>query len=535
MTAVKVSESMNSSWCLPAVLLLAASLAPCQITDGERSFVKALELHRAGDFEGAIREYQNCLQAEPDKIEARSNLGAALARVGRYGEATEQYRLALQRATPQSAVPLRMNLALALYKTGDIPKAVEELEAVRAVDSSHLQVTLLLADCRLRMGEFPKVIDLLQPLQAEMGAGSPNSLAIRYMLGTSLIRSGQIPEGQAVVDVILRNSESAEAKLLVGMSMFAAADYPGAVSQLGKVIEINPNLPSVYSFYGQALLYTGDADGALAAFRKALEQDPYDFDSNLRLGQILEARQQYQESLPLLERALMTRPAAREVHGDLATVYAKVGREADAARERALAGPKQPPAAATGPQPGQIAPDFTLSDVNSGRPVALKQLRQSKPVVIVFGSYTCPKLRSSASALQEMHTRFRDQVRFVFVYIHEAHTDANWQSTINEREGVQLKEARTIGEKREHAILCRRRLKFDFPTAADGLDNRIESLYAAWPSRAYLVGVDGVVLWNSPLGELDFKPDELEAAITAAVGAKPQRPPTGSNKTRQVH
>src|SRR6185503_18869221 len=74
---------------------------------------RALKLHQAGDFPEAVREYQVCVAAEPGRAEVRSNLGAALVRLGRYQEAIEQYQAALKTAPPQIVQQLRLNLALA--------------------------------------------------------------------------------------------------------------------------------------------------------------------------------------------------------------------------------------------------------------------------------------------------------------------------------------------------------------------------------------------------------------------------------------
>jgi tetratricopeptide (TPR) repeat protein len=498
-----------------SLLLIVPALLYAQPDDAQKIFERAVSLHQSGDFEGAIQQYTAYLKADPTKIEARSNLGAALAHVGRYSEAIEQYRIALAAAPPQMAPPLRMNLALAYYKTGEIPRAAQELSAVHSLDGRNLQVTLLLADCQLRMGDFSKVIELLRPLDL---SESRESTAIRYMLGTALIRNGQVREGQSVVDPLLRDANSAEARFLVGMQMFTSGDFPSAVQKFRGAIEAKASLPSLQSYYGQALLFTGDADGAVDAFHKALAADANDFDANFRLGQILEERRQYSAALPLLEQAVRSRPGSLEVHEDLAKVYAGLKRPTDAARETAIAGPRKETAAAvSGPAIGQMAPEFSLPQVGGGTAVQLKELRRTKPVLLVFGSYTCPQLRSSAPPLQELYSRFSAKVEFLFVYIHEAHAGANWQSTINQREGIQLNEATTEAEKREHAALCIRKVKFGFPAAVDGLDNHVETLYAAWPSRAYLIGRDGKVLWSSALGELEFKPGELETAIRGTL------------------
>jgi len=56
---------------------------------------RAIQLHQAGDLQGAIDAYQACIAAEPSRIEARSNLGAVLAKLGRYQDAIDQYQAAL--------------------------------------------------------------------------------------------------------------------------------------------------------------------------------------------------------------------------------------------------------------------------------------------------------------------------------------------------------------------------------------------------------------------------------------------------------
>ena len=40
------------------------------------------------------------------------------------------------------------------------------------------------------------------------------------------------------------------------------------------------------------------------------------------------------------------------------------------------------------PKAGDIAPDFTLSDISGTESVTLSDFRGVKPVVLVFGSYT---------------------------------------------------------------------------------------------------------------------------------------------------
>jgi len=83
------------------------------------------------------------------------------------------------------------------------------------------------------------------------------------------------------------------------------------------------------------------------------------------------------------------------------------------------------------PSLSEPAPDFTLPDVVTSKNVSLHDFRGKTPVVLVFGSYTCPNFRSSADALKALQVKYGAKAQFLLVYIREAHADGDWQSTRN--------------------------------------------------------------------------------------------------------
>jgi tetratricopeptide (TPR) repeat protein len=346
-------------------LVLACSLAlHAQSGDPEEILKRAIGLHQAGNIDGAIQAYQQYLTQRPDSLMAISNLGAAYAKVARYQDAIVQYRRALKLQPGNPRVEL--NLGLAYYKTGQTESAATTLEKVHRAAPDELQPVLLLADCWLAMGENRKVIDLLTPESARR----PADLAIAYQLGMALVRDNQPARGQVLIDRILRNGDSAETWLLLGTAKLNARDYPGALADLSKAVALNPNLPDVYSYYGQALLRTGDPVAATEAFRKALAANPYDFTANLQIGGLLKDDEKFEEAIACLRRALQVRPndvgvryqlatialhdgkldaarrdleaivkeapAYREAHVTLATVYYRLNRKPEGDRERAI-------------------------------------------------------------------------------------------------------------------------------------------------------------------------------------------------------
>lgn len=349
---------------MPRVVIALWLYAACLAQSADPGLKAALGAHRAGDMDAAIREYRAFLKLKPNSLEARANLGAALARNGHFDEAIAEYKLALK--TTPSNPGVSYNLALAYYKSGDLAGAAKELSALRALVGEQPQVTLLLADTYLQLDQNARVIELLTPA-AET---APSDMGIAYLLGSALIREKRVEEGQRYLDKILRNGESAEALLLLGTAKLTAGDFAGALADFQKAASLNPKLPMLNTYLGQALTATGDPAAAANAFLAELAENPNDFNANLNVAVIRKQDQRYEDAKKYLGRALRLRPGdlrvryqlvtiqiaegkaepARlelesivkeapkftEAHVSLATVYYRLKRKADGDRERAI-------------------------------------------------------------------------------------------------------------------------------------------------------------------------------------------------------
>lgn len=297
-------------WIVLAILLLPA-LAAAQ----DSSFARAAALQEAGDLEAAMSAYRQVLAQHPGNVEARSNLGVVLMRLGRYEEAIAEYEQALSHAAGNTTV--RLNLGLAFYKSARYGKAAATFGRVLAEQPENLQARYLAADCHLRLGRPHEVIRLLQPLEASKAADDP---VLAYLLGVAYLGTEQIEKGQLLIDRILRHGDSAEARVLMGTAKHRAGDLKGAAEDLKRAVEINPELPGVRAFYGQALLEAGNPDPARQEFEAALAKDPLDYDANLHLGVLLRSEQKLDEALGHLNRALGVRPGDLAVRFQIASV-----------------------------------------------------------------------------------------------------------------------------------------------------------------------------------------------------------------------
>jgi tetratricopeptide (TPR) repeat protein len=286
----------------------------------EQLYNEANSAYDRGDMSRAISLYKQVISLQPDSVPARTNLAVALAHEGRYQEAIVQYQDALKRDPKNSMI--RLNLALAWYKQAQFEKAAAELESLRREHTDSQQSLYLLADCYLRLGRNSDAATLLEPAYR----ANPEDRAVDYALGTALIREGHVQKGEAVIDHILKDGNTAEADLLMGEAQFAAGNYQTAAATLQKGLALNPDVPTGWSLYGRCLLNTDDHPGAKTAFQRALKGDPNDFAANLYLGAVLRVGGNNEEAAPYLLKALRLRPASPEAGFQIGALDAATGK-----------------------------------------------------------------------------------------------------------------------------------------------------------------------------------------------------------------
>jgi hypothetical protein len=108
-------------------------------------------------------------------------------------------------------------------------------------------------------------------------------------------------------------------------------------------------------------------------------------------------------------------------------------------------------------------------------------------------------------------------VQFFVVYIREAHAiDSSWPMGGG---GAPIVEDPVSDEEREQvAAVCMAQMALEpMPALIDGVDDKVNQAYAAWPDRLYLVGRDGRIAYRGGPGPFGFSPDELEDAIQAEL------------------
>lgn len=126
-------------------------------------------------------------------------------------------------------------------------------------------------------------------------------------------------------------------------------------------------------------------------------------------------------------------------------------------------------------------------------------------------------------SLRDLYKQYHDRVQFLTIYIREAHPKDGWWfgegimgmflKVTKSKAATDVYAPKTIEERRAVAGLCEATLQYDILTYVDEMDDAVNKAYAAFPTRLYLVGLDGRVVYAGGLGPFGFKPAELGVAI----------------------
>ena len=324
-------------------------------------FVKlADEARLAERFDDAIALYGKALNIKPKWPDGWWYVGAIFYQKDLYPQARDAFQN-LVALDPQRG-PAWAMLGLCLFQTGEYERAATSLQRGRSLgvnDTSELAgvVRYHIALLFIRFEYFENAFDMLAEL-LRTGNASPK---VVEAFGLTMLRMPYLPKeippaqrekiliaGQAGLNMAARRQEQARAAFDTLLAQY-------------------PNDPNIHYGFGVFML-SQDADIALREFQRELAISPLHYPSMVQMAFEYLKRDQYNDALPLAEKAVQLAPklyAARnvlgrvllelgqvdrsikeleegvrlapsspEMHFALARAYTRAGRKEDAARER---------------------------------------------------------------------------------------------------------------------------------------------------------------------------------------------------------
>lgn len=198
-----------------------------------------------------------------------------------------------------------------------------------AVANELLRVNRLLKDfrCQKAVPELKKAV-----------AKFPTISTLHFFLGGCYMESKDyakaVPELRQTVKL---DPGFTHAELNLGRAELEIKDYEAAAVAFEHVAKSSPHLMDAHVFLEVVYARLNRVQDEIAQCRFVLNAEPEHYGSNLNLGRFLAQSGDLEAAIPSLQKAASIRPSVPVPHIYLADVYEKLGRNDDAARERAEA------------------------------------------------------------------------------------------------------------------------------------------------------------------------------------------------------
>ena len=322
---------------------------------------QALTDHR---YDAAILEFEAILAFDPGIAGAHANLGVARYLLADYEEAIAAFRRAMELDPTMRNAELYLGLSQA--RAGNIEEALPSLSRGfwnASNDPWRLQAGVLLSELYATRQEDDKLLDVVRALKLAFPK-EPDVLYMAYRIYSDM-------GARAIAELVREAPDSARLHQVTAELLVSEGDFPRAVRQFRKALEIDPRLSGANRALAVAILNSSPDDTGIQEAEQALERElalnPRDAESQYQLGEIAwrrgdegDAMQRYSTAVELeprfaeglvalgkaliargefdraakrLEEAVQIDPENEVAHYRLAQAYRQLGRVDEAVNE----------------------------------------------------------------------------------------------------------------------------------------------------------------------------------------------------------
>lgn len=217
------------------------------------AFNAGLSSYTDGDADATIRHWKDAIAIYDLRPAAHRNLAGLLATEGRYDEAIDVYRAALEGLDRRPATQV----------------LTEEQLAARRNDRVELEDRL--GDLLLLTGRYAEA----EPVLRRRLEREPESVEVRSDLASALNSLGRESEARAIYSTLLSEGDLAATELFnLGVGLFRVSDFEGAAEAFRRLTELQPESRDAWFNYANALFAMEDWGPLVAVGSRLLELDP---------------------------------------------------------------------------------------------------------------------------------------------------------------------------------------------------------------------------------------------------------------------
>ncbi|MBI3761068.1 MAG: tetratricopeptide repeat protein [Chloroflexi bacterium] len=286
----------------------------------------------------AVAALSQAVRVNPLDAAALSELGGALAALGRVAEAREAYEAALV-LVPDSA-PVHLVAGEAMISFGDHERACQLLDRAVQLDPSSIEIARTAAAANLKAGRLDAAhLAFVRAADLVATTSGPERAAYLRQAGECLWSLGR--HGMAVElwrSALAADTNDRVARARLGSALLRQSQYTEALAELERVAHDRPDDPAVALDAARAAMGAEDFVKAAMHFERAIGLTPGDAETHYLYGQALVALHRPQRALAAFRQASRLNSREGLYLAALASVLAEQGEVAEAvvAAESAL-------------------------------------------------------------------------------------------------------------------------------------------------------------------------------------------------------
>ncbi len=325
--------------------------------------------HQAGEYlhenrpDLAVPEFRAIVALDPNNVDAHGNLGVVLFFQSAYTDAMPELRAALK--LRPTLWKIQALLGIAEKRTGDIGGGRDNLEKAfpnLKDEKTQMETGMELIEIYSGTGDLDKaagVVSVLRKLEPEdegllyTAYRIYSDLANESLLSLTVVAPNSARMHQAMAHELAKQGHTAEAIENYRAALKIDPQLPGLHFELAEMLrtvstpqahdeaereykaalDANPLDEQSEIRLGDIAVQKNDLKEAYERYTKAIRLQPGDPEANIGLAKVLMAMDQPQKAEPLLVHAIALDPTSAVAHFRLGTVYRELGRAEDAKHE----------------------------------------------------------------------------------------------------------------------------------------------------------------------------------------------------------
>lgn len=217
------------------------------------AFNAGLASYADGDVDATIEHWRNAIAIYDLRPAAHRNLAGLLATEGRYDDAIDVYRAALDGIDRRPATQVLTQ------------------EQLSRRDRDRVELENQLGDLLLLTGRYAEA----EPVLRRRLEREPESVDVRSDLASALSSLGRESEARDIYSTLLSQGDLAATALFnLGVGLFRVSDYGGAAEAFRRLTELQPESRDAWFNYANALFAMEDWEPLVDVGSRLLELDP---------------------------------------------------------------------------------------------------------------------------------------------------------------------------------------------------------------------------------------------------------------------